>query len=303
MLRHAFHAMGTTVEALLEPRRSGGAAALLAVEVEFERLEAILSRFRPESALSRLNREGRVDNSPELARVVELTLDAREKTAGRFDPTVLNALVAAGYDRTYEDLPTEDPSNQVTDCHLARSTATKSASGQASAQVTDRHLASLGVRVEGAGVALQPGVCLDLGGIGKGYAVDRAVERLSNHGSCLVNAGGDIAVAGVPCEGMWAVALETPAGPVTLGLASGGLATSGRDRRRWTRNGEERHHLIDPASGRSAESPWLRVTVAAPSAVAAEVVAKDVFLGADPAGTDAVLVARDGTVTRTGALA
>jgi thiamine biosynthesis lipoprotein len=282
MLRHVFHAMGTRVEALLESDEPDAPKALLEVEAEFERLETILSRFRPESDLSRLNREGRYKGSPELTHLVELALRAREETAGRFDPTIHDALVAAGYDRTFEDLSEPGPPHSVTPYYLP---------------------GSGGVRVDGDSVTLAAGVRLDLGGIGKGYAVDRAVALLVPHGPCLVNAGGDLAVAGAPCEGAWAVAVETPSGPLTLGLTSGGLATSGRDRRRWTRNGEERHHLIDPASGRPADSRWLRVTVVASSAVAAEVTAKDLFLGGDPAGSDAVLVALDGSVTRTGALA
>jgi thiamine biosynthesis lipoprotein len=282
MLRHTFPAMGTTVEALLEYDVPDGPAALVAVESEFERLESVLSRFRPGSALSRLNREGRIDGEPDLARLVELALTAREETEGRFDPTIHDALVAAGYDRSFEDVAPSGPADFVAQIHLG---------------------AAGSVRVDGDSVELEPGVRLDLGGIGKGYAVDRAVATLAGLGPCLVNAGGDLAVAGLPRAREWAVSVETPAGHLTLGLTSGALATSGRDRRRWIRGGEERHHLIDPASGRPAESRWLRVTVAASTAVAAEVAAKDVFLGAEPAGRDALLVALDGTVTRTGALA
>ncbi len=281
MLRHVFPAMGTTVEALLESDDHEAPAALLAVEAEFERLEGSLSRFRPDSALSRLNREGRIEGRPELAHVVALALEARNATCGRFDPTIHDALIAAGYDRTFENLSPEEAPGQVTDCYLAASE----------------------VRVDGDSVVLGPGVRIDLGGIGKGYAVDTAVVGLAGLGPCLVNAGGDVAVAGVPRAGVWAVSVETPGRPLTVGLTGGGLATSGRDKRRWVRNGEERHHLIDPTTGRPATSPWLRVTVAAPSAVAAEVAAKDVFLGAESGGRDAILVGLDGSVTRTGALA
>jgi FAD:protein FMN transferase len=283
MLRHSFKAMGTTVETFLESESPNGRAALLAVEAEFERLEAMLSRFRPESDLSRLNREGRIDGAPELAGLVGLSLKAREETNGRFDPTVHDALVAAGYDRSFADIAPVAPTDAV-----------------AQDQV---HGAAGAIRVEGDAVELAPRVRLDLGGIGKGYAVDRGIEVLSAAGPCLVNAGGDLAVAGLPKAGTWAVSVDTPAGPLTLGLSSGGLATSGRDRRRWIRGGEERHHLIDPVSGRPARSRWLRVTVVAPTAVAAEVAAKDVFLGAEPGAHDAVLVALDGSVTRTGVLA
>jgi FAD:protein FMN transferase len=281
MLRHSFAAMGTSVEALLASQSRSGSRALHEVEREFERLEAILTRFRPDSALSELNRTGRSEDEPDLARVVQLAVAAREQTGGRFDPTIHDALVAAGYDRTWKELAPAGPDHGLA--------APAGASGA--------------IIVRGDSVRLAPGVRLDLGGIGKGYAVDRAVELLSGAGPCLVNAGGDIAVAGLPPGGLWAVSIATPAGALTLGLTEGGLATSGRDRRRWTRDAEERHHLIDPQTGRPADSCWLRVTVAAPTAVAAEVAAKDLFLGAEPAGRSAVLVARDGSVTRTGTLA
>ena len=103
MKRRAFHAMGTTVELVLDAH--DGQRALDAAESEFERLEQIMSRFRPTSELSCLNRDRSIDASPELAEVVGLALDARERTGGRFDPTVHDALVAAGYDRTFEELP------------------------------------------------------------------------------------------------------------------------------------------------------------------------------------------------------
>jgi thiamine biosynthesis lipoprotein len=96
MRRHAFRAMGTDVELF------GAPAGFDVVEREFERLEAILSRFRPESELSRLNRDGEIDASPVLLEVTRLALAARDETGGRFDPTVHDAVVAAGYDRSFE---------------------------------------------------------------------------------------------------------------------------------------------------------------------------------------------------------
>ena len=95
-----FRAMGTEVELLVEA--DDAAAALDAAEAEFHRLEATFSRFRADSELSHLNRGGRDRRRPDLRRVLELALAARERTGGRFDPTVHDALVAAGYDRTFE---------------------------------------------------------------------------------------------------------------------------------------------------------------------------------------------------------
>jgi thiamine biosynthesis lipoprotein len=265
--------MGTEVELFGDP------AGFDLVELEFERLEALLSRFRPESELSRLNRAGRIDGSPDLLRVVGLALEWRQRTNGLFDPTIHDALVAAGYDRSFELLSGPDDGDGGVHLHH---THVRAAGGG-------------GCRVADGGVALEPGVRLDLGGIGKGYAVDRAAELLGRFGPALVNAGGDMACRG----GFWPVGVEIPDGSLTVGLERGALATSGSDRRRWAGG----HHLIDPRTGRPADSPYLRVTVAAPTAVEAEVRAKAIFLGADPAGADAVLVGRDGRVRRLGALA
>jgi thiamine biosynthesis lipoprotein len=117
-------------------------------------------------------------------------------------------------------------------------------------------------------------------------------------GPCLVNAGGDIACYGRP----WPVGVETPDGEITLELDRGAIATSGRDRRRWKRDGGEAHHLIDPATAKPADGAFLRVTVVANTAVEAEVLAKAIFLGAPSTGP-AVLVTHGGRTVLTGGLA
>jgi thiamine biosynthesis lipoprotein len=276
MQRHSFRAMGTDVELLTGGE--GADDALAAAEAEFHRLEAILSRFRPDSELSRLNEAGAADAGPELVALTSLSLAARELTGGRFDPTVHDAVVAAGYDRTFDDVAADGPEARPVAC-------------------------GGGVRVDGSRIELDPGVRLDFGGIAKGWAADRAAEILSSAGPCLVNAGGDIAVRG----GSWPVGVET----MTVELTSGGLATSGRDRRRWRRGGQELHHLIDPVTGTSADSDLVRLTVIASNAVAAEVWAKALYLcgeqgaaaEADERGLPAVLVAADGSTRVAGGLA
>jgi thiamine biosynthesis lipoprotein len=281
MERHVFRAMGTDVELLLDaPGSTESREAFATVESEFERLEAILSRFRPESELSALNREGALDVSLELQQVIELALEARERTRGRFDPTVHDALVAAGYDRSFELVAPEAERD----------------GGPAGARCGGR----ISLDPASGHVELEPGFRLDLGGIGKGYAVDQAVQLLALAGPCLVSAGGDLAVRG---SRTWPVGVED--GP-TLGLERGAIATSGRDRRRWRRGGEERHHLIDPSTGRPATSDLLRVTVVAGSAVEAEVLAKTLFIGGErealAAGVPAVLVTADGRTLLTGGI-
>ena len=103
MLRHTFRAMGTDIECLLERPRDAMAERVLAeAEAEFARLEATLSRFLPESELSQLNAAGEATVGSDLLELTEAALEARSATAGRFDPTVHDALVEAGYDRSFE---------------------------------------------------------------------------------------------------------------------------------------------------------------------------------------------------------
>jgi thiamine biosynthesis lipoprotein len=275
-----FRAMGTEIELLVHA--AGADAALEAAESEFHRLEAILTRFRPESELSRLNEAGSLEVGPELLEVVELALAARAQTDGRFDPTVHDAVVSAGYDRSFEQLP------------------------QDGAAVIVGGVTGGAVLIEGSTIELAPEVRLDLGGIGKGYAAARAAGLLAAAGPALVNAGGDIAVKG----GTWPVGVETADGELTLELTGGGLATSGRDRRHWRRNGEELHHLIDPATGLPSPSDLLRATVVATDAVEAEVWAKALYIAgeeeavreADMRGLPCVLVTADGRTRLAGGL-
>jgi thiamine biosynthesis lipoprotein len=280
MLKHRFRAMGTDIELLLDSEDGERErSALGTVEEEFERLEAMLSRFRPDSELSRLNRDGRILAPPDLERVLELALDARERSGGRFDPTVYDALRQAGYDRSFELVAPE---------------------GDGSGAVGARCGGEVTIDSETGLIELEPGFHVDLGGIGKGYAVDRAIEILAMSGSCLVNAGGDLAVRG---EEPWAVGVED--GP-TLELTWGAIATSGRDRRHWRRGGEERHHLIDPARGRPSRTDLVRVTVVAPTAVEADVLAKTLFLSGESeaaaVGVPALLVTADGRSRLVGGL-
>lgn len=282
--RRSFRAMGTDVALFLAAEPGPAAeAALESAEREFERVEALLSRFRPESELSALNRAGCLEAGDDLLAVVDLALDARTRTEGRFDPTVHDALVAAGYDRTFEE--------------VAPDGASEHAVGRCGGAV----------RIAGRTIELEPGTHLDLGGIGKGYTVDRAAAILSAAGPALVDAGGDIAARGRPDALGWRVGIETPGDSLTLALEDAAIATSGRDRRRWRRDGEERHHLIDPTTGRSADRDLLRVTVVAPTAVEAEVLAKSLFLAGEhlaaAEGVPAVLVTTDGRTVIVGGLA
>ena len=156
---------------------------------------------------------------------------------------------------------------------------------------------------------LPRGVGLDFGGIGKGMAVDAALDLLEEAGitPTLVNAGGDLAVRGLPAgESRWTVATPGKGRAWAIGLERGALATSGVERRRWRQGAVERHHLIDPRTGEPAQSGLWSVTAAAGSCAQAEVAAKTALILGEERGVDfieeiglAALLARDDGEWRT----
>jgi FAD:protein FMN transferase len=260
--RAEWRAVGTTCAAAVTAGPSDESEArwaLGAAQEEVAACERELSRFDPASDLSRLNAAGGrwTPIGRRLLEALGLALRAREDTGGRFDPTVLPALAAAGYDRSFELLE-EREARWADDWRAGTSIELDTRNGCA---------------------RLEPGSSVDLGGIGKGYAAGRALEAMLAVSPALagglVDLGGDIAVSGESPEGgPWLIAIADPrrAGETlaVLALDRGGVATSGRDARRF---GPARslHHLIDPETGESAVAGPLTVTVVAPDAAAAEV--------------------------------
>ncbi|HSL73111.1 MAG TPA: FAD:protein FMN transferase [Ilumatobacteraceae bacterium] len=261
-----------------------------AVDVVSE-LEERWSRFRPASEVSELNRAG-----GRLCVVSELTFElvaraeqARVATNGAFNPLMLEQLERLGYDRTWAQVAavTDDPAS-----------ITRPATNQPIELFAD-------VRA----VRLPAGCRFDPGGIGKGLAGDLVAAALLADGASAVQVelGGDVRVAGRPWGGQsWQVHVDDhdhgAEHAATISLPAGGVATSSVVRRRWRRGGTSVHHLIDPATGRSAQTDLDAVTCVAPTLWWAEVVAK-VALAAgstgaaevfDRFGTSGVLVAPAG---------
>jgi len=275
--------MGTDIDVELSRARDP-ARCFDAVRREFASAEARLSRFLPSSALARLNR-GEPVADPVLALLVRLAIDAWRRTGGLFNPLVLPALEAAGYDRSFEFVQGGEPAPLVP-------------------PEPDRALF-----VRGDEVRLRAGR-LDLGGLAKGWTAEHAARRVSPLArGVLVNAGGDLVACGAEDGGEgWVVAVEGPSGEVIWeGRWRGALATSSTVRRRWaTSSGETAHHLIDPRTGLPAASEFVQVTVAAKSAVDAEVWSKAILIrGSEALGRSAQLegvlaVRDDGSVLRAG---
>ena len=180
--------------------------------------------------------------------LIELALTWWRQSGGRFDPTVLPALVAAGYDRSFELGP--GPAGP----------AATPAPGCDGIELDHERMT----------VLVPAGVALDLGGIGKGAAADLVSDELEDtpgiEGGC-VNLGGDLRVWGEAPAGVgWPVGVDGPtaAGDHVIGLHEGAVATSSTARRAWLGlDGSRAHHIIDPRTGRPAETDVAQVTVIA----------------------------------------
>jgi len=304
MQQITFRAMGCQMQALLDDDSAEASEALDQVPGWFEEWEQALSRFRADSELSRLNARGgqAVPVSLALWEVVELAFTAARETGGLVTPTQLAALEAAGYNQTFDDLPKDA---------AAGTEWLTPAPAPDLAQAVERDAQRRTLR-------LASGVRLDLGGVAKGWAADQAARRLSSVGPALVDAGGDIAVSDPRAGGLpWAVGVANPFfadGELeTLRIAAGaGVATSGRDYRRWQRNGHWYHHILDPRTGLPAVTDVLTATVVGPSAARAEAAAKVALIVGSQAGLAwlgarpefaACLVLEDGRQVRTANLA
>jgi thiamine biosynthesis lipoprotein len=292
-----FDAMGTSVTVLVpgvdledEERLAQEVARLFAAS------EAVFSRFRRDSELSRLNRaRGPFVASDELFGVLSRAKAHAAATSGVFDPAVAKAVVGAGYDRSFAPGRLDGPAPATP------------------ANPIHRELDAWRLDVETRRVERAPGVELDLGGIVKGFTVDLASALLP---ACsAVDAGGDAALRGDGPDGEgWLVDVEDPFAPArtlaTLRLRNEAIATSAANRRAWRRGARTMHHLIDPRTGAPSEADVAQATVIAPTAELADVLAKAAFiLGADAgsellraSGVRGLLVLRDASVLEVGEL-
>lgn len=261
-------------------------------------LEARWSRFQPDSELCRINaaRGQPVQVSADTAQIVRRSVEAWRLTDGLFDPTVLGAVEAAGYDRTFEDVP---------------------ATGATPPRTGAPSPGCAGIEVDGSTVRLPAGVRLDLGGIGKGYAADQVAYELRRAGAdgVCVNLGGDVRASGPSrADTGWVIAVTDPFGEranlTTVVLDDGAVATSSRLRRRWRRGDEELHHLVDPRTGMPSRTALVAVTVVAAQAHWAEILAKSALLAGRQAGAhllethglSGLLVDGNGDVLRVGSM-
>jgi thiamine biosynthesis lipoprotein len=268
---HTFRAMGTQITTVVPGQMPEDARceAFDRVAEIFAEQEQRFSRFREDSELTSVNANaGRWTTvTPGFERLVAFSLRQAERTHGLFDPTVLHAMIAAGYDRDLDEVLAG-----------ARGALSPPQPCGRWAEVERRPRA----------VRLPDGVGLDLGGVAKGWTADLAAEAAVDAGMpwALVSAGGDLRIAGdaggieVAIEDPWAATEEV----ARIRVSSGALASSSTTRRAW---GPGLHHVIDPRTGAPSDAAALQATVWAPTCAEAETLATWAIL-TGPAALDTV---------------
>lgn len=289
---HTEFLMDTVVKSVVFTRETRqGQRALEAAYREMFRLESLLDRHLPTSEVSQVNlAAGRepVPVSAETLSVISRGLDFGVLTGGAFDITVAPLLRLWGFGDGEGRLP---PQERL----------------EAAVELVDfRQVVADGVA--GSVYLRQSGAEMDLGGIAKGFIVDRATEVLLQAGvtSASVDAGGDIRVIGSKPDGSaWRIGVRHPRERrkilAVLELRDSAVVTSGDYERYFMVAGTRYHHLLDPRTGRPARG-LTSVTVVAPDAVTADALSTAVFvLGRDRGlalieswpGVEAILVTEE----------
>jgi FAD:protein FMN transferase len=284
--------MGTRISAeVWHDDAAGAAAALDAVIAEMHRIDGLMSHYKPESQLSRVNRDAArmpVAVDRELAELIGRALEFSGLSGGAFDITY----ASVGY--LYDYRNRRHPSDAEIEAALPA--------------VNWRHV----VVDRGASTVrfLREGVRIDLGGIAKGYAVDRCIGLLAARGirNARVSAGGDSRLLGDRRGRPWMVGIRHPDDPqqvvLRLPLEDTAISTSGDYERYFDEDGTRYHHIIDPATGRSPNGVR-SVTVIGPEATLTEGLTKSLFIMGPERGialidsrkdADAVIVAGDGKI-------
>lgn len=278
--RHDLPLMGTWNTLLLVHRPGQGlgrteldAAAAGALQL-MTRLEEELSRFQPESEVSLMNALAAAEPvhvSENLYELLRLSRRFWEITGGAFDPTVGPLMAAWGFDGREGRVPPE-----------AEIQALLRVCGMNRVWLDDR---ARTVRFERAGVSV------DLGAIGKGFVIDRAVRHLRSAGvdsGALISGRSTIVVWGAPpAEERWEVAVANPLDPddvlLEIAPAAGAISSSAAYERRLRIEGRDYGHVLDPRIGRPVDT-CLGTTAWTPDALVGDVVSTALFVLGPDAG-------------------
>ena len=285
LVRRSIPVMGTVAEiaVVTDGDRAGAQAAIDAAFDELRRVDRTMTRYSDRSDVGRANLHAArrpVGVEPSTAHVIERALNWAEASGGVFDPCLAGA-VALWDVKHRSEPPPRHMVRQWADRGLHRDLELDRTGDRPRVRYTD------------------PDVGLDLGGIAKGYGVDRAAGALRDHGvrDALVNAGGDLYALGRSPDGdAWKVGVRSPADPTrivsTVRLEDRGVATSGDYEQYFAHDGRRYHHLLDPRTGTPRRTRIHSTTVSAESCLDADAAATAAF-GADPADARRLLATVD----------
>jgi len=270
LVERARVSMGSELRVSVSTADSTGAAkAIDAVFTEFDRLEALMSVWKPGSDIERINAaagDHPVPATVEVRSVLRTAAQISEWTSGKFDVTfgVLSGLWRFDHDQDNQ-LPDMTEVRRLLPLIDYRSLVTDDPGGTV-------FLKKKGMRV-------------NLGGIGKGYAIDRGVEilRRSGFSNFMIQAGGDLFVSGLKDGRPWRVGIQDPRGAAgkifaAIDLTDSTFSTSGDYERSFVRDGHRYHHIIDPGTGEPSQAGCRSVTILTTTAVMADGLSTGGFL-------------------------
>lgn len=291
----SFFAMNTPMSVQID----GGETLLRGVEELAYVLEHKLSVTDEKSEIFAINSNGGGEVSSETAGLIEFALDMCESTDGALDITIYPVLRAWGF--TVDDVDYDNGFVLPTDGELSELLA-----------LVDYKK----VEVSDNSVTLGEGMMLDLGAVAKGYASDRIAGYLRRGGvtSALLNLGGNVYALGKKPNGVkWTIGVKSPERGIigTLQAEDAAVVTSGGYERYFERDGVRYHHIIDPSTGRPADSGLASVTVVGSSGARCDALSTALFvMGLDRASDywrehgdfEAVFVTSDGELLVTAGL-
>jgi FAD:protein FMN transferase len=261
MNKYNFNSMSTMVQISINQELF--ANDLMPVYKIFASIEDTCSRFKEDSELSRLNQQvgKEVEISELLFSILKDALRFFEETNGVFNPGILSAIENSGYTKSIEYIKGQE------------------LEGSPLLAPGVRNIQPYKLNEEKQTVVLQTRI--DLGGIAKGWVIDRAADLLSKHGFGFINVGGDIRIFGNLPRPL-NIGIEDPFEPAkmlsSIQVSVGAVATSTSMKRRWKVDGKNKHHLIDARTGEPSASTIVSATVTAPTALEADVLAKVTLL-------------------------
>ncbi|MDN3018165.1 FAD:protein FMN transferase [Paenibacillus sp. BSR1-1] len=285
MYKYQFNSMSTIVK--ISVSRELFANDLMQVYKLFEDVEDTCSRFKEDSELSLLNQqlEKEAVISADMFSILTMAESFYKETDGIFNPGVLTALESIGYSKSIESIRGQK-----------LEIASPSTIAAINPFTLNENLQSVILHTK-----------IDLGGIAKGWVIDKASKLLENMGFGFINVGGDIRIFG-SLQRQLNIGIENPFENTkiisSIQVKDGALATSTSMKRKWNLNGKQAHHLIDSRTGKPSESRIVSATVTAPTALEADVWAKTALLLGEEKGKEwlikkgclAVLINKDGEI-------